>query len=221
MVCSRADLAARWRGAAHRLAASARVAHGRAAPPRAGDRGVRSRSARDRRDEPAALRHSAQYPHALPCRGEEPRVAVRLLSARWLPRSRLLPRLPRRPVVLLRGACHSVPRGGALRAWRDARVARCTAHCTICTACRLPSHLPCCCDQSAGGAAAAGLPVHRVAGLPHAFGTQRASRAAVVGWLTTTVRKLRGGGGARGDAGVAPGARIAASRRASRSPART
>jgi len=63
--------------------------------------------------------------------------------------------------------------------------------------------------------------VHRVAGLPHAFGTQRASRAAVVGWLTTTVRKLRGGGGARGDAGVAPGARIAASRRASRSPART
>lgn len=80
---------------------------------------------------------------------------------------------------------------------------------------------PWCCSESAGGGAAAGLAVHRVAGLPHAFGTQRASRTAVVAWLTTTVRKLRGGGGARGGAGVAPGVRTAASRRASRSPART
>ena len=114
----------------------------------------------------------------------------------------------------------------ALHAWRTACV-HCVVHCvvrnTVCTACRLPrlpSRLPWRCFQSAGGAAAAGLAVHRVAGLPHAFGTQLASRTAVVTWLTTTVHKMRGGGG-RGGGGAAPGARIAASRRVSRSPART
>ena len=119
----------------------------------------------------------------------------------------------------------------------------CVVRNTVCTACRLPSRLPLRlpsrlpsrlpwrCSQSAGGAAAAGLAVHRVAGLPHAFGTQLASRTAVVTWLTTTVHKMRGGGGrgggggggggGRSGGGAAPGARIAASRRVSRSPART
>ena len=53
--------------------------------------------------------------------------------------------------------------------------------------------------------------VHEQPGVPHAFGTQTATRQTVVSWVTGTVRKLRGGGGG----GKAPGAA-----RARRSPKR-
>ncbi len=59
--------------------------------------------------------------------------------------------------------------------------------------------------------AAAGIMVHEQPGVPHAFGTQTATRQTVVSWVTGTVRKLRGGGGG----GKAPGAA-----RARRSPKR-
>ena len=121
---------------------------------------------------------------------------------------------------------HQATRGAAPRcvawcmAWHAAScVAWCTAWC-VTQPVASPHTSRGAAPQSAGGAAAAGLAVHRVAGLPHAFGTQLASRTAVVTWLTTTVHKMRGGGG-RGGGGAAPGARIAASRRVSRSPART